>query len=317
MIIKFFITICIVLFGTLATAQDKYPSRPITFIIPWPAGGTADASMRAIGESLSKNLGVPVIVENRPGASGMLGVSQLVASKPDGYTIGQIPLSITRQHHMGTISFNPLTDITYLGRTAGLTFGLAVNSDSPIKTFSDYVRYAKLNPGKLNYGSTGIGTNTHVYMEEIAEQVGIQLNHIPFKGGTDNLNALLGGHTDSMMDSSVWAPYVQSGKLRLLAVFTDQRLADFPNVPTVGELGIKISGTAPNGIGAPKGLDPSIAKILENAIEKAAKDTPHIDALKKYGMNLMWQSRKDYEQYIKEIHNKERMLVERLKLKGT
>ena len=317
MIIKFFITICIVLFGTLATAQDKYPSRPITFIIPWPAGGTADASMRAIGESLSKNLGVPVIVENRPGASGMLGVSQLVASKPDGYTIGQIPLSITRQHHMGTISFNPLTDITYLGRTAGLTFGLAVNSDSPIKTFSDYVRYAKLNPGKLNYGSTGIGTNTHVYMEEIAEQVGIQLNHIPFKGGTDNLNALLGGHTDSMMDSSVWAPYVQSGKLRLLAVFTDQRLADFPNVPTVGELGIRISGTAPNGIGAPKGLDPSIAKILENAIEKAAKDTPHIDALKKYGMNLMWQSRKDYEQYIKEIHNKERMLVERLKLKGT
>ena len=317
MIIKFFITICMVLLGTIATAQEKYPSKPITFIIPWPAGGTADASMRAIGESLSKNLGVPVIVENRSGASGMLGVSQLVASKPDGYTIGQIPLSITRQHHMGTISFNPLTDITYLGRTAGLTFGLAVNSDSPIKTFSDYVRYAKLNPGKLNYGSTGIGTNTHVYMEEIAEQVGIQLNHIPFKGGTDNLNALLGGHTDSMMDSSVWAPYVQSGKLRLLAVFTDQRLADFPNVPTVGELGIRISGTAPNGIGAPKGLDPSIAKILENAIEKAAKDTPHIDALKKYGMNLMWQSRKDYEQYIKEIHNKERMLVERLKLKGT
>ena len=306
-----------VLLGTLATAQEKYPSKPITFIIPWPAGGTADASMRAIGESLSKNLGVPVIVENRSGASGMLGVSQLVASKPDGYTIGQIPLSITRQHHIGTINFNPLTDITYLGRTAGLSFGLAVNSDSPIKTFSDYVRYAKLNPGKLNYGSTGIGTNTHVYMEEIAEQVGIQLNHIPFKGGTDNLNALLGGHTDSMMDSSVWAPYVQSGKLRLLAVFTDQRLADFPNVPTVGELGIKISGTAPNGIGAPKGLDPSIAKILENAIEKAAKDTPHIDALKKYGMNLMWQSRKDYEQYIKEIHNKERMLVERLKLKGT
>jgi len=317
MIVKFFISICVVLLGTLAIAEEKYPSRPITFIIPWPAGGTADASMRAIGESLSKNLGVPVIVENRSGASGMLGVSQLVASKPDGYTIGQIPLSITRQHHMGTISFNPLTDITYLGRTAGLTFGLAVNSDSPIKKFSDYVRYAKLNPGKLNYGSTGIGTNTHVYMEEIAEQVGIQLNHIPFKGGTDNLNALLGGHTDSMMDSSVWAPHVQSGKLRLLAVFTDQRLEDFPNVPTVRELGIKISGTAPNGIGAPKGIDPSIAKILENAIEKAAKDTPHVDALKKYGMNLMWQSRKDYEQYIKEIHNKERMLVERLKLKGT
>jgi tripartite-type tricarboxylate transporter receptor subunit TctC len=119
-----------------------------------------------------------------------------------------------------------LTDITYLGRTAGLTFGLVVNSSSPIKTFEDYVKYAKANPGKLSYGSTGIGTSTHVYMEDMAEQLGIKLNHVPFKGGNDNLNALLGNHTDSMMDSSVWSAHVQSGKLRLLAVFTEKRILE-------------------------------------------------------------------------------------------
>ena len=298
-----------------APAQDPFPNRPITFIVPWPAGGTADESMRAIGSSLSKNLGVSVVIENKPGASGILGVNHLLSSKPDGYTIGQIPLAVTRYAHMGTVNFNPITDITYLGRTAGLTFGLVVNSSSSIKTFDEYITYAKLNPGKLSYGSTGIGTSTHVYMEDIAYQMGIKLNHVPFKGGSDNLNAILGNHTDSMMDSSVWLPHVLSGKLRLLAVFTEKRIDKFPNVPTMAELGVNISGTAPNGIGAPKGIDPKIAKILEAAIEKASKDTPHLDALSKYDMPMMWLNSKDYTSYIKEIYDKERNMVNRLNLK--
>jgi tripartite-type tricarboxylate transporter receptor subunit TctC len=316
MFIKVMCIVAMTLVSINSVAEGKFPSKPITFIVPWPAGGTADGSMRAIGESMSKTLNVPVVIENKPGASGILGVSQLISAKPDGYTIGQIPLAITRFAHMGTINFDPLTDITYLGRTAGLTFGLVVNSSSPIKTFEDYVKYAKANPGKLSYGSTGIGTSTHVYMEDLAYQMGIKLNHIPFKGGSDNLNAILGNHTDSMMDSSVWMPHVLSGKLRLLAVFTEKRIDRFPNVPTISELGVNISGTAPNGIGAPKGIDPKIAKILEAAIEKAAKDTPHLDALSKYDMPMMWLNSKDYTSYIKEIYDKERNMVNRLNLKG-
>lgn len=303
-------------FSPGAAAQDKYPSRPITFIIPWPAGGTADGSMRALGESMSRVLGVPVVMENRAGASGMLGVTQMLAAKPDGYTIGQIPLSVTRFTHIGTISFDPLTDITYLGRTAGLTFGLAVNASSPIRSFAEYVARAKAAPGTLSYGSTGTGSTTHVYMEDIAEQVGIKLNHVPFKGGADNLNAILGGHTDSIVDSSAWAPHVLAGKLRLLAVFTEKRLERFPDVPTIGELGVKISATSPNGVGAPKGLDPRIAKILEDAVEKAAKDKPHLDALKRFDMDMMWMNRADYERYVRQIWDKEKVLVERLGLKG-
>lgn len=300
----------------IASADATYPNKPITFIVPWPTGGTADGSMRALASSLSKQLNVSVVVENRPGASGILGMNQLLSSKPDGYTIGQIPLAITRYAHMGTINFNPLSDVTYLGRTAGLTFGLVVNSSSPIKTFSDYVVYAKANPGKLSYGSTGIGTSTHVYMEDMADQLGITLNHVPFKGGTDNLNAILGNHVDSMMDSSVWSAHVKSGKLRLLAVFTDKRVEGFPNVPTMSELGVKISGAAPNGIGAPKGVDPKIARILENAIEISAKDKPHVEALQKYDMPLMWLNSNDYTAYVQTVYERERKLVEKLNLKA-
>jgi tripartite-type tricarboxylate transporter receptor subunit TctC len=316
MFIKVMCIVAMTLASINSVAEEKFPNKPITFIVPWPAGGTADGSMRALGLSLSKNLGVPVIVENKSGASGILGVNQLLSSKPDGYTIGQIPLAVTRYAHMGTINFNPLTDITYLGRTAGLTFGLVVNASSPIKTFEEYVSYARLNPEKLTYGSTGIGTSTHVYMEDMSDQLGIKLNHVPFKGGSDNLNAILGNHIDSMMDSSVWLPHVLSGKLRLLAVFTEKRIDKFPNVPTVSELGVKISGTAPNGIGGPKGMDPKIVKILESAIEKAAKDTPHIDALNKYDMPLMWLNSNDYTLYVKEIYNKEKKLIDKLNLKS-
>lgn len=316
-VLKFLISAMLYNMVGVVQASPIYPTRPITFIVPWPAGGTADGSMRALSNSLSKELNVPVIVENKPGASGILGVNQLISAKPDGYTIGQIPLAITRYAHMGTINFNPLTDITYLGRTAGLTFGLVVNSSSPIKTFNEYVAYARANPGKLSYGSTGVGTSTHVYMEDMADQLGITLNHVPFKGGSDNLNAVLGNHIDSIMDSSVWAAHVKSGKLRLLAVFTDKRVESFPNVPTMTELGVKISGSAPNGVGAPKGLDPEVARILERAIEKAAKDAPHLEALQKYDMPLMWLNSNDYSNYIQTVYDRERKLVDKLNLKAT
>lgn len=298
-----------------AMAQDRYPSKFITFIIPWPAGGTADGTMRAIAESMSKDLGVPFVVENKPGASGTLGVTLLAQSKPDGYTIGQIPSSVTRFVHMNRLSFNPMTDLTFLGRTAGLTFGIVVPDSSPFKTLPEYVEFAKKNPGKLTYGSSGAGTNTNIYMEQMAEQFNIKLNHIPFKGGTENMNALLGSHIDSSMDSSVWAPLVLSGKLRLLAVFTDNRLEKFPNVPTLSEYGIKLDGSSPNGIAGPKGLDPKIIAILEKSLEKASKDKLHVEALKKFDMQLMWLGKNDYETYLKDLYQQEEKIVKRFNLK--
>ena len=181
-----------------------YPDRLITFICPWPAGGGTDVAMRALGEAVAKQLGQTIVVENRTGASGMLGLKSLATAKPDGYTIGQIPISVTRFAQLGTVQIDPLKDLSYIARTSGQTFGIAVRTEAPWKTLKDFVAAAKATPGKLTYGSAGIGGATHVGMEEFALAAGIQLNHIPYKGGAPALQDLLGGQIDALADSSSW-----------------------------------------------------------------------------------------------------------------
>ncbi|MBT9502833.1 MAG: tripartite tricarboxylate transporter substrate binding protein [Burkholderiaceae bacterium] len=292
-----------------------YPERPITFICPWPAGGTADQTMRALCAAAAKNLGQTVVVENRTGASGMLGLRAMASAKPDGYTIGQIPISVTRFSQLGSVQIDPLKDLTYIARTSGQTFGIAVQASAPWKTLKELVAYAKANPGKVNYGSAGIGGATHVGMEEFAMAAGAQFNHIPFKGGSDALQALLGGHIDVLADSSSWAPHVHSGKLRLLATWGEQRTTDFKEVPTLKEAGYNVVVDAPNGIGAPKGLEPAVAARLREAFKAAAASPEFAAACDKIDAPLMYLDGPDYEKYIAATYKKETLLIERLKLK--
>jgi tripartite-type tricarboxylate transporter receptor subunit TctC len=170
------------LLPTWARAQD-FPARPITFICPWPAGGTADASMRAICQVAARVLKQPIAVENRAGAAGMIGAKAIASAKPDGYTIGQIPISVTRFSQLGSLQADPRRDFTYIARTSGQTFGIAVLPDSKFKTLKDMVAHAKANPGRVTYAHAGVGGATHVGMEEFALAAGIQLNAIAYKGG--------------------------------------------------------------------------------------------------------------------------------------
>ena len=190
---------------------QAFPSRPIKLICPWPAGGPTDAVMRAIAESAGKTLGGTVIVENKGGAGGTLGAIELVNAKPDGYTLSQMPLGIFRIPHMQKVQFDPLKDFTYIACLTGYTFGLVVRADSPIMNIKDLVAFAKANPGKFTYGSTGAGTTPHLVIEEFSQRAGIKLQHIPYKGNADGMAALLGGHVMSHSDSTGWAPHVDSG----------------------------------------------------------------------------------------------------------
>ena len=292
-----------------------YPERPITFFCPWPAGGTADITMRALCSAAAKGLGQTIVVENRAGASGMLGLKALASAKPDGYTIGQIPISVARFAQLGTVQLDPLKDLTYLARTSGQTFGVAVRSDSQYQTLKDFVAAAKAAPGKLTYGSAGIGGATHVGMEEFALAAGIQLNHIPYKGGAPALQDLLGGQIDALADSSSWAPHVKSGKLRLLATWGDKRTQEFPEVPTLKDQGFDVVVDAPNGVGAPKGLEPAIEKRLREAFKAAAASTEFAAACARIDAPLMYLDGPDYEKYVAAVYRKETQLIERLKLR--
>jgi tripartite-type tricarboxylate transporter receptor subunit TctC len=296
-------------------AQTNYPERPITFICPWPAGGTADATMRALCSAASKALGQSVVLENKAGAAGMLGLKAMVSAKPDGYTVGQIPISVTRFSQLGTVAINPLKDITYLARTSGQTFGIAALATSPWRDLKALVAHAKANPGKVTYASSGVGGATHVGMEEFALAAGVTFNHIPFKGGAEALQALLGGHVDLLADSSSWAVHVTSGKLRLLATWGEQRTAQFKDAPTLKDSGYNVVVDAPNGVGAPAGLDAVIAKRLRDAFAAATQSAEFKAACDKIDAPVLFLSGTDYERYAQQTMDKEKMLIERLKLK--
>jgi len=297
-----------------AFAAD-YPDKPITFICPWPAGGTADMTMRALCTAAARTLGQTLVVENKAGASGMLGLRAMASAKPDGYTIGQIPISVARFSQLGTVPVDPLKDLSYIARTSGQTFGIVVRAEAPWKTLKEFVAAAKASPGKITYGSAGIGGATHVGMEEFALAAGVQFNHIPYKGGAPAMQDLLGGQIDALADSSAWAPHVKAGKLRLLATWGEKRTQDFPEVPTLKEQGFDVVVDAPNGIGAPKGLDPAVEKRLREAFKLAAASPEFTAACDKIDAPLMYLDGPDYEKYVAATYRKETLLIERLKLK--
>jgi tripartite-type tricarboxylate transporter receptor subunit TctC len=294
---------------------STFPDRPITFICPWPAGGTADQTMRALCAAASRELGQPIAIENKVGASGMIGLKAMASAKPDGYTIGQIPISVTRFSQLGTVQIDPLKDLTYLARTSGQVFGVAVQASSRFKTLQDLIKEAQANPGKITYAHAGVGGATHVGMEEFAMAAGIQLAHIPFKGGSEALQSVLGGHVELLADSSSWAPHVEAGKLRLLATWGEQRTARFKDVPTLKDAGYNVVVDAPNGIGAPKGVDTAITARLRQAFRAAVASSDFKQACDKIDAPVLYLDGPDYEKYVSQVYLKETMLIERLKLK--
>ncbi|CAM3492241.1 tripartite tricarboxylate transporter substrate binding protein [Bordetella sputigena] len=293
-----------------------FPDRPITFICPWAVGGTADQSMRVLCQAAAKALGQTIVVENRAGASGMIGAKALASARPDGYTIGQIPISVTRFAQLGMLAADPRTDFTYIARTSGQTFGIVVKADSRFKTLPDMVRYAKAHPGAVTYGHAGVGGATHVGMEQFAMAAGIQLNAIAYKGGAPALQDLLGGQIDMLADSSSWAPQVEAGNLRLLATWGAQRPPRFTDSPTLKDLGYDVVVDAPNGVGAPKGLDPSVEQVLRDAFRKAVASAEFRQITDKLDAPVMYLDGPDYQRYVAQVYAQETQLIDRLRLKA-
>jgi tripartite-type tricarboxylate transporter receptor subunit TctC len=299
------------LFGAAVFAQD-FPSRPVTLIVPWPAGGSTDLAMRALAASTDKYLGQPIVIENKPGAAGTLGASAMITAKPDGYTVTQIPITVFRYPHMAQVGYDPLTDLTYLIGISGYTFGVVVRADAPWKTWQDLIAYAKANPGKLSYGSPGANTSLHVTMEDIAQRDGIKWVHVPFKGNADNMTALLGGHIQVSADATGWGPHVDAGKMRLLVTWGSQRTKRWNDVPTLKELGYDIVSTSPYGIAGPKGMDPKVARVLHDAFKKGMEDPGHRQAMEKFDQELLYMSGEDYTKFARDTFAAEKVTMSRL-----
>ncbi|MDB5597900.1 MAG: Tripartite tricarboxylate transporter family receptor, partial [Hyphomicrobiales bacterium] len=289
-----------------AFAQQGYPSRPIRLLCPWPAGGSTDVVMRSFGESLGRQLGTTVIIENKPGAGGILGAQELVNARPDGYTLSQIPLGVFRLPHMQKVNFDPLKDFSYISCLTGYTFGMVVRSDSPIMSIKDLVEYARANPGKFSYGSTGTGTTPHLAVEQFARRAGIKLLHVPYKGNAEGMQAVLGGHVMSHSDATGWASQVEAGRCRLLATYGSKRTKRWPNVPTLNELGYATVSDSPFGVAGPKGMDPALIKRLDAAFKKTLEDPAVVQTLEKFDQPIIYLDSEGYAKFARETYEQEK-----------
>jgi tripartite-type tricarboxylate transporter receptor subunit TctC len=296
-------------------AQEKFPSRPITLICPWPAGGSTDRHLRTLGELAGKHLGQNVILQNQPGGGGTNGPGAMALNaKPDGYTIAQYPLGMVRVSQMQKTQWHPLNDFTFIIGLTGYTFGFVVRSDSPYKTFDDYVQAARKAPGQISFGSTGTGTSPHLLIEQVSAAAKIQLNHVPYKGNADQMQALLGGHIMAASDATGWDRFVDSGQMRLLVTFGEKRTKRWPAVPTAKELGYDVVGNSPYGLVGPKGMDAAVVKTLHDAFKKALDDPKHQELLDSLNQDLWYKSGEEYAAWAKATYASERALIERLGL---
>ena len=226
-----------------AQGAKDFPSRPITLICPWPAGGPTDVVMRAMAEVAGKHLGQQVIIDNKAGASGTLGPAAMAATaKSDGYTLTQMPITTVRLPLTQKTAFDTVKDFTYIIHLTGYVFGVTAKGDSPYKSWADVIAFAKANPGKLNYASTGSGTSLHIGMEQMAAHSGVTFNHVPFKGEAEAFTALLGGHVDIMAAGTGRDDMIKAGQIRILNIWVDKRSKRIPDVPTLKELGYQPVG---------------------------------------------------------------------------
>ncbi len=305
-------TLLCALLASAASAQ-QFPTKPITLICPFSAGGSTDVVLRAIAPALGKELGQPVIIENRPGAGGTLGAGAMLNTKPDGYTLTAAALGVFRIPQMQKAPYDPLKDLTYIISVTGYTFGLLVKADAPWKTLAEFVAYAKANPDTVTYGTSGAGTTAHIITEQFALEAGIKLTHIPFKGDTENMASLLGGHTMALSDSG-WAPQVEAGKVRLLATYGSKRTKRWSQVPTLVDAGYKTAADAPVGFAGPKGMDPKVVKILHDAFKKAMEDPKVVEVLERFDQPIIYMNSADYTTFAKKTVEQERVLLNQLGL---
>jgi len=296
-----------------AAQAQQFPSKPVALIVPWPAGGSTDIYFRKLGEITARHLGQPLVIENRPGGSGMNGPATMAkTARPDGYTISQLAITAFRIPHMQKVDWDPITDFTYIIGLAGYTFGVVVKSDSPFKTFQDLLAYARANPGKLSYATPGTGTSLHLAMEEIAAKAGVQFLHIPFKGYGDGAIALMGGHVMVQVDSTGWAKQVDAGAQRLLATLGDKRTRW--NAPTVKELGVDTVSNSPFGLVGPKGMPREVVKVLHDTFKKSLDDPEYLKMLAQLDQPAWYMSSDDYARWAVDMLKAERATIERVGL---
>ncbi len=285
--------------ATPAVAQPAWPTKPLRMVIPYPPGGPSDVSTRIVMASAAPGLGQPMIFDNKAGASGMIG-AEFVKNQPlDNHTFLTTTTAmqcITR--HLQPIPFDPEKDFIPVSRMCTSWGVFAIHPSVPAKTVAEFVAYAKANPGKINFGSSGLATITHLFGEMLSLEAGIKMTHVPYRGSAPATNALVAGEVQAQFDQTA-LPHVKSGAVIGLAMLAEVRHPDFPDIPTLREQGYgKDGGDSWFGILAPAGTSPEVVAKLDKAIADAVRSPDVIDKLHKGGCRVTYLAPTDFRDRI-------------------
>lgn len=294
-------------------AQDPYPTRSIRLLVGFSAGGATDITFRKLADLASKDLGQPIIIENKAGAGATLAPSTMAKNDaPDGYTIAAATAGLLRYPHMQKVDWDPLRDFTWIAGLGGYTFVLAVNSDSPYKTIGDLLTYAKDNPGAVTIATAGAGTTMHLLAEALGGMAGVKITHIGYRGSNEAGTAVLGGHAVATVDAAgTVLPYTDAGKMRALLSFDAEPADWLPGVPTARSQGFDLVYPAPYGLVGPKGMPPQIIDRLYKAFSTAAQSEDYRKMLVTLKQTDWQRSPAEYRAWAQEFYDSERSLVER------
>jgi tripartite-type tricarboxylate transporter receptor subunit TctC len=270
--------------------------------------------MRLLAELAGRTLGQRVIVDNRGGAGGTLAMPILQQASPDGYTVAQLPQTVFRAPWLQKLLWDPIRDTTPIIQISGVTFGIVVQASSPIRNLDDLLALAKAKPGDLTVSTNGVGTTPHMVMDELFARKGLSYVHVPYKGTAEQMMAVSSGQVMVGVNSNGFAPFVDGGRLRLLATFGEQRTRRWPQVPTLKELGLGIVATSPYGLAGPRGLPPAVVQVLHDAFKTAMFDPAHIAELAKYDQELAYLGPDDYGRAMRETYASEKAAVDKLGL---
>ena len=267
-----------------ASALD-YPTRPVRWIVPYPAGGATDIMARLIGHRLSERLGQQFIIENKPGAGNNIGTEAVVNSSPDGYTILLVnPANAIKASLYAKLNFNFIRDIAPVAGISRVPNVMTVNPNVPAKTVAEFIAYAKANPGKINMASSGNGTSVHLSGELFKAMTGVEMQHVPYRGSAPAMTDLLSGQVQVIFDNMPSVlPHIKSGSLRALGVTTAKRAPQLPDVPTVGETVKDFEASAWFGIGVPKGTPQEIVEKLNKEVNEILAEPEMIKRLAELG----------------------------------
>lgn len=269
-----------------AVATD-YPNRPITWVVPFGSGGVTDNTARIVAKAMSRITGQPVLVDNRPGAGGIVGTEYVASSKPDGYTIlyaSSGPMAVNPSLYKGKLSYDPLKSFIPVQALSQANMLIVVNPATPFKTLPELIEFAKKNPEKINFGSPGQGTAQHLSAELLQAEAGIKMTHVPYKTGATQMTDLMSGVLDLSIEyPAVVRPYIEAGKMRAIGMTGAKRFKGFPDAPSLAELGYPNAQNAGwSSIAVPAGTPPEIVNKLAAVVQEALKDP---DVVKYYDSN--------------------------------